>query len=244
MKKSTFILFILHLSFFVSAQQQFISKAKIEFEVKTNTHKTMGEGIWADLAKDNMPKFTIAYYDYTFSGNKSIYQFNRFDEKNKMPWNNETENENIWYNDLDEGLFTKQRMIAGEKFLIRDSLMNMEWRMTNESREIAGFYCRKAFTKIFDSVYVFAFYTDEITISGGPMGLHGLPGMILGVTIPRMYTSWIATKVQIVGIDDKLITPPAKGKPKSVTEFRKSILDVTKNWEGDWKSQFLWSALL
>jgi GLPGLI family protein len=35
-----------------------------------------------------------------------------------------------------------------------------------------------------EDVYVFAFYTDDITtISGGPCSINGLPGMILGLTI-------------------------------------------------------------
>jgi GLPGLI family protein len=59
--------------------------------------------------------------------------------------------------------------------------MKIEWKLSpNETREFAGFMCRKATGVIFDSVYVFAFYTDEITVSGGPMGLHGLPGYDYG----------------------------------------------------------------
>jgi GLPGLI family protein len=46
------------------------------------------------------------------------------------------------------------------------------------------------------------------------MGISGLPGMILGVTIPRMFTSWVATKVQLSGYDAKMVTAPTKGKNK------------------------------
>jgi GLPGLI family protein len=93
--------------------------------------------------------------------------------------------------------------------------MKLDWKLVpNETREIAGFNCRKAQAVIFDSVYVFAFYTDEITVSGGPMGIHGLPGMILGITIPRMFTSWIATKLQVNGVKTNIIVPPTKGKKK------------------------------
>ena len=97
----------------------------------------------------------------------------------------------------------------------------MEWRLTNENRVIAGFNCRKAVAKIFDSVYVFAFYTDEILIPGGPCSINGLPGMILGVTIPRLFTSWIATKVTLTGVDENIITPfllktPLAAKPKNL----------------------------
>jgi GLPGLI family protein len=224
--------------------QTFISKAKIEFEVKTNQHKAMGEGIWADMAKDNVPQFSVTYYDYLFADNKSIYRFNRFDPKNKTPWANE-ENEavNIWYNDYAKGMFANLKEIGGENYLLKDSMTKLEWRLTNESRNIAGFFCRKAVTKIFDSVYVFAFYTDEITISGGPQSLHGLPGMILGVTIPRMYTSWIATKIELT-VDEKKIVSPVKGTVKTVNEVKKTILNVTKDWRGNWVHPFIWTSLL
>ena len=204
----------------------------------------MGDGMWAEMAKENMPKFSIKYFDFSFANNKSVYKFVRNDEKAKMPWDNEGENENIWYNDHNTGTFTNLRTIVGETYLLKDSMQQLEWKLiSNETREIAGFYCKKAMTKIFDSVYVFAFYTEEITISGGPMGLHGLSGMILGVTIPRLHTSWIATKLQL-GVTESSIVAPAKGKPKSYKEMKKVIQDVTKDWTGDWKDNFVWGMLL
>jgi GLPGLI family protein len=56
-------------------------------------------------------------------------------------------------------------------------------------------------------VYVFAFYTDDIMISGGPCSINGLPGMILGLTIPRLYTSFIATKVAVKKVTATEIIP-------------------------------------
>jgi GLPGLI family protein len=38
-------------------------------------------------------------------------------------------------------------------------MRNYQWRITDETRTIAGFECKKAVTKICDSVYVVAFYT-------------------------------------------------------------------------------------
>jgi GLPGLI family protein len=48
---------------------------------------------------------------------------------------------------------------------------------------IAGFNCRRANAMIMDSIYVVAFYTDEILTTGGPESFSGLPGMILGVAL-------------------------------------------------------------
>ena len=97
--------------------------------------------------------------------------------------------------------------------------------------------------KIFDSVYVFAFYTDEITVSGGPMGINGLPGMILGITIPRMFTSWIATKVELKGVNSALINIPQKGKKKKATELQQTVIKATKDW-GTWGQHEVWSIFL
>jgi GLPGLI family protein len=234
-------------SFFVAGMaqaQQFITSGMIEFEVRTNNHKVFGDGIFAEMFKDKMSQFSTTYYQYTFNDNKAVYLFNRRDEKAKMPWNNNTGDDNIWYSDYTAGTFTDSKFVFDDTYLLNDSLMNIDWKMVpNETREIAGFNCRKAVGKIFDSVYVFAFYTDEITISGGPMGIHGLPGMILGITIPRMFTSWIATKLEINGVNTSIIKIPTKGKKKKAAELQKNILDVSKDW-GTWGQQSVWNIFL
>ena len=176
--------------------QEFISSGSIEYEMRVNNHKVFGDGIFAEMFKDNIPQFSISYYQLTFNDNKAVYKFDRADEKSKMPWDDHNEEDNLWYNDYDSGIFVDKKYVFDDVYLLTDSLIKIDWKLVpNETRDIVGFNCRKAVGKIFDSVYVFAFYTDEITVSGGPMGINGLPGMILGITIPRMFTSWIATKL-------------------------------------------------
>ena len=104
---------------------------------------------------------------------------------------------------------------------------------------------------MFDSVYVFAFYTDEIIIPGGPCSINGLPGMILGVTIPRLYTSWIATKVSVNSVDENLIKPIAVKKNLTMKNLKASIDERIKGWydndnieEKQQKSRFIWGVLL
>jgi GLPGLI family protein len=229
----------------IADAQQFIGSGKIEFEVRTNNHKVFGDGIWAEMFKDKIPQFSTTYYHYTFNDNKAVYAFNRRDEKSKLPWNNNNAaDDNIWYSDYTTGTFTDYKFVFDDMYLLSDSFMKIDWKLVpNETREIAGFSCRKAVGKLFDSVYVFAFYTDEITISGGPMGIQGLPGMILGITIPRMFTSWIATKVEINGVHTNVIAVPKKGKKKNAMELMKNVLDVSKNW-GTWGQQSVWNIFL
>ena len=61
-----------------------------------------------------------------------------------------------------------------------------------------------------DSVYVIAFYTDQITTTGGPESFNGLPGMILGVAIPRINTTWFATKLELVEVKPQDLIAPIK----------------------------------
>lgn len=229
---------------FIADAQQFINGGRIEFEVKVNNHKTFGDGIFAQMFKDRMPQFSTSWYHFTFNDNKAVYKFDRLDEKTKLPWGNNNAEDNIWFSDYSTGIFVDQKFVFDNTYLLSDTLLKIDWKLSpNETREIAGFICRKATGIIFDSVYVFAFYSDEITISGGPMGIHGLPGMILGITIPRMFTSWIATKVELSGFDLSKIAAPQKGKPKKAAELQKNVERATKDW-GRYGQQAVWQLFL
>ena len=226
-----------------SNAQQFISTGLIEYEVRVNNHRMFGDGFFGEAFKDRMPNFSTTYYKLTFDDNKTIYKFDRLNERDKLPWNNFPE-ENVWYHDFNSSKRINQKFVFDQTYILEDSLMKMDWKLVpNETREIAGFVCRKAQAVIFDSVYVFAYYTDEITVSGGPMGIHGLPGMILGITIPRMFTSWIATKLEVNGVKTNIITAPTKGKKKPAGELRQNIENVSKNW-GTWGRQSIWNIFL
>ncbi len=224
--------------------QQFISSGSVEFEMRINNHKSMGEGVWAEMFRDKIPQFSTQWYSYTFDNNKSLYKFDRQDEKTKVQFFNNNVDEDIWYSDFETGTSIKRKFVFDDHYLLTDSMMQIDWKLVpNETREIAGFNCRKAVGIIFDSVYVFAFYTDEILISGGPMGIHGLPGMILGITIPRMYSSWIATKVDFLNVNKNIITPPLKGKKKQGRELIENVKKATSDW-GSWGQQAIWNIFL
>lgn len=256
MKKKTYFLLIVLFSFTGAPAQQFITKAVIEYEVKANIKKTMGNGMFMDMLRDNLPTFKTGYYNFTFAGNKSIYKFNHWDDQSrKVPdfWRKSDE-ENIWYCDYNTGKLNMQKNIDGTNVNIEDTIKKLNWKITNENRIIAGFNCRKAAAIMFDSVYIFAFYTDEIMISGGPCSINGLPGMILGVTIPRLYTSWIATKVTLNGVNENEIKPINARKNYDLKFLETTINDRTKDWYSDnetenqeikqQKARIMWETLL
>ena len=244
---SIFLLMISH-----GKAQTFISKASIEFEVKTNVKKTMGNDTWDEMIKAQMPDFKTGYYLFTFADNKSIYKFSRWEERNKMPeWMRASDEENTWYFDHNSSKFNMQKSVFGSKFNVDDSIPAIQWKLSNENRIIAGFNCRKAVGVILDSVYVFAFFTEEIMIPGGPCSINGLPGMVLGLTIPRLYTSFIATKIMLNDVNVATIKPSTAKKYFTSKSLRTDLLERSKDWGSDddpdrnkWRDQFRWNALL
>ena len=248
-------LFVATVQFFASANaQQFVNKAEIEFEVNTNLKKTMSNDSWDEKMKENLSDLKVSFWKYSFADNKSIYKFDRWSPKTRIPkYEKDQDEENVWFYDFTTKTKNIQKQVASTNFVISDSINNIEWKLTNENREIAGYNCRKAVGKIFDEVYVFAFYTDDITISGGPCSINGLPGMILGVTIPRLYTSYIATKVNLTLTNANEIKPIAAKKTYNSNELKTILLETTKDWFswGDDKEEnkkrknmFFWNAFL
>lgn len=254
--KIKIILFSISLFFYAYLPAQiFISTGKIEYEVKSDIRKTMGNNTWDEMLKDKLPRFKTGYYTLTFSGNKSLYQFDHWSIP-KLPdfMTSGDENEKYFYN-YNTGSFNIQKNVEGSNINVADSIRKLNWKLANEYRVIAGFNCRKAYAVVLDSVYVFAFYTDEITIPGGPASFNGLPGTILGITVPRLYTSWIATKVEVNGINVNSIKPVDTKKNITMSDLKSLIMDRTKDWYNDedasenkeiqqQKARFIWETLL
>lgn len=79
-----------------------------------------------------------------------------------------------------------------------------------------------------------AFYCPEIITQGGPEFFTGLPGMILGLAIPRYYTTWFATKIEIASIDESKIVPPTIKKSKQYGKKELAEVLLKKYKESGW----------
>lgn len=244
--------YLITIIFFVTTlqmqAQQFIQKGKIEFERKINVHKQLDgeEGEWIQEYKKSIPQFNITYFNLYFEGNKSVYKPGRDNsENNKIgSWGNDgPAKENIVVNDFEKQMAISQKQVFETVYLIQDSIKRINWKLTSDTRKIAGFNCRKATGIIMDSVFVFAFYTDEILLTGGPEGFSGLPGMILGIAIPRMNTTWFATKLELSEINPKDMAVPTKGKKTNIDQLMKALQSSLKDW-GKWADRNIWQIML
>ena len=149
---------------------------------------------------------------------------------------------NTIVSDLLSGQSISQKSVYEQTYLITDSIRRIQWRITNETREIAGYECRRANALVLDSVYVVAFYTDQIPVTGGPESFTGLPGMILGVALPYENTTYFATAVDDRPVSAKELEAPTKGKAVNYQELREELEGSLRSW-GDY-AQPIFKAML
>ncbi len=226
----------------VSVQsQQFIKAGKIEFERRVNQHSFLEEeNMWDNMVKESLPKFAVTYYDLLFDEQKSLYKEGREPESRKVHWSINYLT-NIVFKDYSKDLRTTQRNLFGSDYLVQDSILKIEWKITNEPRTIAGFECRKAVARLFDSVVVIAFYTDEILPPTGPESFGGLPGMILGLAIPRLHTTWYATKLEVSEISNQIVAPK-EGKKYTGEQYEKELKEMLNR--NEWLKKIAWQTLI
>ena len=238
----------------LQAQVKFITKGKIEYEKTVNLYKQQmesrddgeDENTWVISMFKSVPKIRTSYFDLYFDNDKTLYQPGKEvpTTASRTPdWMMGPANENIVFTDLKNELFTSQKTVFESTFNINDSVRKMEWKISPDTRTIAGFECRKATTIIMDSIYVVAFYTDQIVTNGGPESFNGLPGMILGLAIPRMHITWFATKLELVEIKDNTLIPPKRGKKTNVTNLKSQLKESMKDW-GKWGNKNIWQIMI
>lgn len=196
--------------------QDFITRVKIEFEKKVNFKRIL-EG--NDRAQDNFPKYDISYFNFTYAGGMSLYQFDHEAASTQISSVRILHEQNSIFFDFNQNKSVSKRSLMGEDYIIKDTIKPIKWRITQETRTIAGYECRKAVGRIYDSIYIVAFYCEQMVMKAGPEGVQGLPGMILGMAIPRYNTTWFATKVELANINEANIVPPSKGKKLSDKEL-------------------------
>ena len=226
----------------IFAQPVFLSQGKIEFERRTNVWADL-KGGFAEELKKSVPQYRTTYFDLIFDNNKAIYKPGRESGDKPMPFLNSPATDNEVYSNFAKDQSISKKEVFDKTFLIQESLRHAEWKIKNDFREIAGFSCRRATTIIMDSVFVVAFYTDEITVPGGPESFSGLPGMILGLVINRVHTSWYATKIETVPVVDKEITPPAKGDKITEVQLQEELKKLMTNW-GEYGQRYMWNIMI
>jgi GLPGLI family protein len=230
----------------------FLQSGKIEYEKRVNMYAKIKERVernknnsWLEKIYEEyrrtQPQFVSSKSSLTFNADRAVYQFveggkpaNSFfsDDpwliaKNTVEFN--------FKNDTVRAL----KQVYDESYVVTGAKTDILWKLTNEVREIAGYQCRRANGLVRDSIYVVAFYAEQIVPSGGPESFSGLPGMILGVALPHENVTWFATSVETQAIVPPAPAPvPRKAKEVSPSAYEEELQKYMKDW-GEWGADAL-----
>jgi len=246
----TFVALLLLSKTLFAQHAHFTTSGTIEFEKRVNTYALMKKEITPDNEAfmkpiyeeyiKNNPQFKVLKSTLSFTANQTLFVPEEVDLVQGDSWGLgplESQNNTI-YTNLNTNLITSQKKVFDETFLVKDTARSIKWKITDETREIAGYTCRRANAVIMDSIYVVAFYTPEIPVSGGPESFNGLPGMILGIALPHENLAWFATKITETTVPLNPVVPPKKGKPTTNNELSATLHKIGKDW-GKWFDRYL-----
>lgn len=234
------ILFIVSLNIGLSQTARQFTSGVITFERKVNLFAN--KNLSSDYKKENN-QFRTTYYQLFFAQNNSTFIPSIDNLKLDRVGIQPAENNRV-YIDQKAKTYQSIKKIFGENYVIEDSLPKISWKITNEKKIIAGFECRRANALIFDSVYLVAFYTDDIPISSGPELFNGLPGMILGLSLPHLHINIFATKYVIQEINESTLVKIKTPELPISSLVLKNMLLKSTTFQGEDAFSFFIQSLL
>ena len=158
----------------------------------------------------------------------------------------------VFYKNIQNKTYVDQKETMGKKFLIKDSISPIEWKLESDTKHIGEYMCFKAtYTKqvpkvnmsfsSFSSIdddneeekepemterTITAWYTPQIPVSNGPSKYQGLPGLILEIHDGKLTV--ICSKI-VINPEDKIeIEEPTKGKEVGQKEYDAIMEKKTK----------------
>ncbi|PWG79565.1 GLPGLI family protein [Pararcticibacter amylolyticus] len=211
----------------------FPEKGTVTYEKKINLHAFSrknsspgGRGFSGDVFS-SLPHFITSPYTLVFNRSVSLYSPGKAEDISFLDYayiNPAVALRNTVYAEPEKGsAVVRKEFMADEVLLKPDTLHKIRWKITPETRDILGYTCRRANALLMDSIYVVAFYTDEIPFRGGPECFSGLPGLILGVALPHHNITWFATEVKMDMAPAAQLVPPTGRKVRSRKELREYL---------------------
>jgi len=151
------------------------------------------------------------------------------------------------YKNIKTNAFVQNQEFYGKRFLVKDKLQKIDWKLSTDIKKIGDYNCYKATATIPSSnlkwysfswnelrqkenkkdgeelmAEVEAWYTPQIPISQGPLEYWGLPGLILEVSAEN--TTMLCYKI-IMNPEEKLkIKAPDKGKEIAKMEYKQVVV--------------------
>lgn len=142
----------------------------------------------------------------------------------------------IWYTNFEK--LTMQYNFMNKLFLVEKNKNSTEWQLSNETKKIGDYLCYKAKctlpnigSKGLVEKNVEVWYAKDIPIPLGPVGLVGLPGLILEANFFKV--SYFASNVKIKKGKHINIIIPEKGERITENDFFNLAVSKVKEHKED-----------
>jgi len=231
---NTFFVFLI--GYNLSAQ---VTNAKIIFERKTNLFKKYKGERTKDWIKEEN-KIKIDVFELIISDSLSVFKSQESDIREQMDWLTQ---KNTTYHNLNSKTRFLIKNMWGEELYLKDSIIKRTWKITDGTRKIAGYNCRKAIWQANDTTKIYAWFSYDLTPSVGPESYTGLPGTILGLATEDGGVIYFAKKIELqplIAASD--LQTPKKKKVKTISEVKldmESRFGKEKWFKPMWDEQFL-----
>lgn len=209
-----FLLFILLLN--CGAQ---INHAKIIYERKTNLYKKFKDRDIKDWIKEE-DKIKIDFFELFICDTFSVFKPQESELRDRYGW---ATSRNTVYQDFNRNNRYLIKPIWGEELHLTDTLFKRRWQITESTRKIAGYNCRKAVWKANDSTRIYAWFSYDISPSTGPESFYGLPGTILGLATEDGGVVYFAKKIELIKPEPATFIKPKKKKIYTIPELKAQL---------------------
>lgn len=128
------------------------------------------------------------------------------------------------FRDFKNNTMLDQSDFMGKVFLISEEVESSPWKITKETKEIAGYSCQQAIMiNETEKDTVIAWFSKQIPVPAGPMFYGQLPGMILGLSQQGGQLEITATTIELKEMDAKQFEMPTKGKKISRKQYDEMV---------------------
>lgn len=176
------------------------------------------------------------YSVYLVDGVDGTYDINilhtKFSDYSELLKDSDFLKSRIYINSLkkEDGVIYGARYHNKGKKVYKDTPPPIDWKISNETKTILGFPCKKATTTFRGRKYT-AWYAENIAVSQGPWKLRGLPGLILAAKTDDGAFSFEAINIKLsspLSIPEKFKTIYAS---IDVIPYREQVLYEKKKLE-------------
>jgi GLPGLI family protein len=235
-----------------------MKEGKIVYERKINMYRMITD----PEMRTRVPEFRTSQFELLFNDQASLFRTVPEDEAPDPFANNGGERggprfmfrmpETATYTDLASQIQYESRGMFEKTFLIIDSLKSIKWKMSEETKTIAKYLCKKATTSVPlqtmriggprpggrnnpDTTVnapvlpkeqeVVVWYTEQIPASIGPDTFTGLPGAILEVNMDN--DANVTTAIEVtVKYPKKELVQPTKGDKMNRVQFQEAMKKI------------------